>query len=147
MDYLFELYDVFSDQDGWSVRNEMVERVKMEQPLYESVRRVVLNICRSTFEDLVSELEDPDNSPDELMLYCLSDTYNRHTLVVCKNRYWSTLEIEDAITEEELFNQCHVKLVYLGNGIFGELKRKPYSQNLNNPIMTEHETSNLMKIR
>ena len=100
-----------------------------------------------TFQYWVIELQDPDNSPDELMLYCLSCTYNCHTLVVCKNRYWSTLEIKDAITEEELFNQCHIKLVYLGDGIFGELKRKPYSQNLNNPIMTEHETSNLMKIR
>ena len=146
-DYLFELFGLFLDQDGWSVRKEMVERVKMEQPLYETVSRVVLNMHRCTFEDWITELEDPDNLPDELMLYCLSRTYNHHTLVVCKNRYWSTLEIEEAITEEELFNQCHVKLVYLGDGIFGELKRKPYSQNLDNPKMTEQETSDLMKIR
>ena len=126
---------------------EMVERVKMEQPLYESVTRVVLNMCECTFEDWVIELEDPDNSPDELMLYCLCHIYNCHTIVVCKNRYWSTLEIEEAITEEELFNHSHVKLVYLGDGIFGELKRKLYSQNLNNSIMTEQESSDLMKIR
>ena len=145
-DYLFEQFGMFSDQDGWSVRKEMVERVKIEQPLYESVSRV-LNMRGCTFEDWVIELEDPDNSPDELMLYCLSHTYNCHTIVVCKNRYWSTLEIEEAIKEEELFNQCHIKLVYLGDGMFGELKRKPYSQNLNNPIMTEQETSDLMEIK
>ena len=50
-DYLFELFGMFSDQDGWSVRKEMVERVKMEQPIYESVGRVVLNMCGCTFED------------------------------------------------------------------------------------------------
>ena len=146
-DCLFELFGLFSDQDGWSVQKEMVELVKMEQSLYETVGRVILSMCGCTIEYWLEELQDPDNPPDELILYCLSQTYNHHTLVVCKNRYWSPLEIEEAITEEELFNHCHVKLAYLGDGIFGELKRKPYSQNLNNQLMTEQESMDLMKIR
>ena len=146
-DHLFELFGLFSDQDGWSVQKEMVEHVYMEQDLYETVRRVVLNMCGCTLEDWITELQDPDNSLDELMLYCLSRTYNCHTLVVCKNRYWSTLEIEDSITEAELFNQCQIQLVYLGNGTFGELKRKPYTQNLDNPVTSEQKQSKLMKIK
>ena len=84
-DFLFELFGIFSSEDGWSVRKEMVTRVKMEKPLYESVGRVVLNMRGCTIDEWLEELEDPDNPPDELMLFCLSRTYNRHTVVICKN--------------------------------------------------------------
>ena len=38
-------------------------------------------------------------------------------------------------------------LVYLGSGIFGQLRRKPYLQNLTNPLVEEFESIALMNIR
>ena len=70
-DYLFELFGIFSSEDGWSVRKEMVTRVKMEKDLYTSVGRIVLNMRGCTIDDWLEELEDPDNPPDELMLFLL----------------------------------------------------------------------------
>ena len=143
-DFLFELFGVFSSKDGWTVRKEMLERVKLECDLYSTVGKTVLNMRECNIDEWLSELEDPDNSPDELMLYCLSCTYNRHTVVLCKDRFWNTLHLEEPITEGTLFSNCHVHLVYLGSGIFGQLWRKPYSQNLQNPLVEEHELMALM---
>ena len=57
------------------------------------------------------------------------------------------MESSTPICEEELLINCHVHLFYLGNGVYGQLKRKPYSQNLHDPITEEHLSEALMKIR
>ena len=85
-DFLFEHFGLFSSEDGWTVRKQMVTLVRRESKLYETVGRVVLNMHGCRIEDWLTELEDPINPPDELMLYALSRTYNRHTLVVCRTR-------------------------------------------------------------
>ena len=56
------------------------------------------------------------------------------------------MHTDEPISENDLLTNCHVHLVYLGNGVYGELKRKPYSQNLHNPITDEHLSEALMKI-
>ena len=146
-DYLFEHFGLFSSEDGWTVRKQMVGLVKHESNLYESVGRVVLNMRGCGIDDWLEELEDPNNPPDELMLYCLSRTYNRHTLVICKSRNWSTIECDSPLTEEELLVSCHVHLVYLGNNVYAQLRRKPYSQDLSNPFTKEQLNQALMKVR
>ena len=143
-DFLFELFGVFSSEDRWTVRKEMLERVRLEQDLYSTVGKTVLNMRGCNIDEWISELEDPDNPPDELMLYCLSHTYNRHTVVLCKDRFWNTFHLEELITKSTLFSSCHVHLVYLASGIFGQLRRKPYLQNLQNPLVEEHESMALM---
>ena len=146
-DYLFELFGIFSNEDGWTVRKEMVNRIRKEHEFYQSVGRVVLNMRGCDLDDWLEELEDPFNLPDELMLYALSKTFDRHTLVVCKERNWSTLHSDGPVSQETLFANCHVQLVYLGNGVYGELKHKPYSKDLSNPITDEYFNEALMKIR
>ena len=43
-DFLFELFGIFSSEDRWTVRKEMIERVRMEHELYSKVGRTVLNM-------------------------------------------------------------------------------------------------------
>ena len=82
---------------------------------------------------------------DELLIYALSRTYNRHTLVMCNHRYWSTVESREVLSEMELFDACHVHLIYLGNGVFGELKPRPFQSAPS--CSFEHDETNFSKPR
>ena len=111
-DFLFEHFGLFSSEDGWTVRKQMVTLIRRECELYDTVGRVVLNMHGCDIDDWLSEMEDPINPLDELMLYALSRTYNRHTLVICKSRNWSTIQLDNPILEQDLLTTCHVHLVY-----------------------------------
>ena len=50
--------------------------------------------------------------------------YSRHTLVVTVNKMWSTIEHSSPLNLLELLNEYSVKLIYLGQQRFGELKPK-----------------------
>ena len=45
-------------------------------------------------------------------------------MVLCANRAWSTVGTDDPIDSDRLLEICHVKLVYIGHNMFGELHEK-----------------------
>ena len=59
---------------------------------------------------------------DELGILSLSHMYRLHTLVVTVNKMWSTIEHSSPLNLLELLNGCSVKLIYLCQLRFGELK-------------------------
>ena len=65
---------------------------------------------------------------------------------MCKHRYWSTVESNDVLSEMELFEACHVHLIYLGNGVFGELKHRPFESAAPRPSVAENDEIELPKI-
>ena len=71
-------------------------------------------------------------------LLSLSALYRRHTLVVTANKLWSTIEYPTPVNLLELLNECSVKLVYLGQLRFGELK--PYPRSPPRPIPIKSST-------
>ena len=62
---------------------------------------------------------------DELTLYALSRSYNRHTIVYNKNRLWCTMEIKTPMPPVDIHNNCNVHLIYIEGGLFATLRRKP----------------------
>ena len=92
-------------------------------------------------------MSDENQFPDELMLYALSRTYNRHTMLILKDRNWSTVASDNPISEQELWSICHVHLAYLGNGVFVEVKIKPFEGPHKDPITMEALARALNKIR
>ena len=62
---------------------------------------------------------------DELGILSLSHMYKCHTLVVTMNKMWSTIKHSSPLNLLELLNECSVKLIYLGQLRFGELKPRP----------------------
>ena len=44
------------------------------------------------------------------------------------------------------FSSCHFHLIYLSSSVFSQLRRKSYSQNLQDPIHEEHELILLMSM-
>ena len=83
------------------------------------------------------EMSDSNHSPDELMLFALSRTYNRHTMVLCKQHIWTTIYADPPLDAKTLLAACHIHLVYLGNGLYGELKKRPFPSNIDNPLLKE----------
>ena len=62
---------------------------------------------------------------DELGILSLSSIYRLHSMVVTVNKMWSTIEHSLLLNLLELLNEYSVKLIYLGQLHFGELKPKP----------------------
>ena len=76
----------------------------------------------NTWIDMV---EDNRICCDELALLGLSAMYQRHCLVVTKNKFWSTIETKELLSIINLMKECTVRLLYLGNMKFGTLHWHP----------------------
>ena len=53
--------------------------------------------------------------------------YQRHCLVVTKNKFWSTIETKEPLSIINLMKECTVRLLYLGNTKFGTLRWHPHN--------------------
>ena len=51
--------------------------------------------------------------------------YKRHCLVFTSTKCWTTFEPEQPLSEDELFDECNIRLLYIEPGIFGELRMRP----------------------
>ena len=146
-DHLFEIFGAYSSEEPSVVRQGMVQLIKAEKNLYSSVGCVALGVRGCDLDAWLDEMENPETVPDKLMLYALSCAYNRHTLVFCKSQVWSTIEIVESMDEMTLMNTCHLQLVYMGVGVYGILKVKPFKGGIPNPVNMERLDQALMKIR
>ena len=61
------------------------------------------------------------------MLFALSQTYQCYSCVYTSFRGWSTITSDELLLFDEMLTVCHVKLVYIGERMFGELCLKPFS--------------------
>ena len=84
MNFLFDYFGSYSEQDGSEICMEMITRVKLEAELYNKVGQTVLNLRGCDLDTWCDKMIDSNQLPDELMLFALSRTYNRHTMVLCK---------------------------------------------------------------
>ena len=66
-------------------------------------------------------MADVDTPGDELTLYVLAHMY-RHVYVFKQMFWWTMLLYTIPITEKELMAQCDNVLVYIWDGVFGELE-------------------------
>ena len=64
---------------------------------------------------------------DELMLFALARTFQRHVVVYSRNRCWCTIGTDEPINGDRLLEVCQVHLVYIGENMYGELRRKPFA--------------------
>ena len=143
---MYELFGAFSEEDPVTVCTVMLKLIKAEYELYSTVGRVVLNVRGCDLDTWLEEMDSNITIPDELMLYALSRAYNRHTFVLCKDRIWSTLEITGFMDDLDIFNACHVHLAYVDSSVYAELKPKPFSGNIPDPIAIELEGQTLMQV-
>ena len=81
---------------------------------------------------------------DILCVYLLSMATGTHTAVhLSNNRVWSTLEVMPTL-HDDLMQQCNKHLVYLGLGVFLQLKEHPTINILGTVIGQDPETHKLL---
>ena len=140
------MFGAFSGENASVVRSDIINRIKLEDKLYASVGQIILNMRGCELSAWLKDMADPNQFPDELMIYALSRTYNRHTMIILKDRNWSTVSSDNPISEDELWSICHVHLAYLGNSVFAEVKIKPFEGPHKDPITMEALARALNKI-
>ena len=124
--HLYEYFGQFSDHTGSEVRQILSNLIELNDMFYRSVGFVVLDMHATSYETWVESVGDETAYADELVLYSLCKLYDRHAMVYCHGRNWSTIDPTNPMDTAELHNACNIHLVYLSPGIFGELKRRPF---------------------
>ena len=73
--------------------------------------------------------------------YCPECTVSKAHPCCNANKLWSTIEHPTPVNLLELLNECSVKLVYLGQLRFGELKTHPRKPSIPMPIKSSTKKS------
>ena len=122
-DAMFSLFGEFSNQAGTEVRDTMIGWSYDNFRLLERVFKVALDQRKITLRVWLEKMADEHTPGDELALYVLARMYRRHVYVYTQMFWWTTLLYTLPVTEQELLSQCEVVLVYVKDGVYGELDR------------------------
>ena len=123
-DMLFELLGRFSQDDPTMVRANMLTEVKQYKEWYERAA-YIMNVMKSTDLDTwLNIMKYEGIKGDEIALHALARVYQCHVVVYTKSRPWTTVKFTSKMTEEKLPKVCDIHLLYMGNHVFAELKRK-----------------------
>ena len=122
-DAMFSLFGEFSNQVGTEVRDTMIGWSYDNFRLLERVFKVALDQRKTTLREWLEKMADEHTPGDELALYVLARMYRRHVYVYTQMFWWTTLLYSLPVTEQELLSQCEVVLVYVKDGVYGELDR------------------------
>ena len=128
---LFELFGEYSNQTGLQVRKMMLKYLgitkKKGAETSNSLKNawIALHMQNLTARSWADGMFSRDTPGDEIALFILSRMYNRHSMVITSANIWSTVESQTPLTEEELFNLCDIRLLYIEPGVFGELRPRP----------------------
>ena len=124
------LLDVFSKYCGYDdstyTRLDMLTFVAENTTRYEWNAHVLLKMHGTNLDGWVKTMTDCLNRGDELAIYALCDMLKRHAFVFTRTKPWTTVDGSiGSLTVPELCMMCDVRLIYLGNNKFGEIKCKP----------------------
>ena len=119
---MFDLFGEFSNQSGSEVRDTMIGWSYDNFRMLDSVFTVALRHRNTTLRAWLNNMADEHTPGDELTLYILARMYRRHVYVFTQMFWWTTLLYTVPVSEKELMAQCDVVLVYIRDGIFGELE-------------------------
>ena len=122
-DAMFSIFGEFSNQAGPEVRDTMIGWSYDNFRLLERVFKVALDQRKTTLRSWLEKMTNIHTPGDKLALYILSRMYRRHVYVYTQMFWWTTLLYTLPITEQELLSQCEIVLVYVKDGIYGELEQ------------------------
>ena len=123
-DHVYEYFGKFNGLSSTAVRKNLLSFISGNIDFVEKRSTVCLPIRNMGFDKWLDTIND-GFCCDELALLALSAMYQRHTLVVTKNKFWSTIESAAPLNLLEVMKHCTVRLLYMGNLGFGVLQWKP----------------------
>ena len=124
------LFDMFAKYCGYDdstyARLDMLTFVAENTARYEWNAHVLLKMHGTNLDGWVKTMTDCLNRGNELAIYAICDMLKRHAFVFTRTKPWTTVDGSiGTLTVPELCMMCDVRLIYLGNNKFGEIKCKP----------------------
>ena len=113
---MFELFGTFSDETSEEVRSKMLDILGangengFHNEFYDRCF-IALHMAGIELLDWISEMHKSDTPGDEIMLFELCKSYNRHCMVYTHGNIWSTVATKTLIPEEQLSELCPIKTV------------------------------------
>ena len=107
-DHVYELFGNFNGLSAPEVRMHLLEYIYENIDFFECRSSVCLALHGIGINTWVDMVEDSRICCDELELLGLSAMYQRHCLVVTKNKFWSTIETKEPLSIINLMKECSV---------------------------------------
>ena len=120
--HIYDLFGDFARYTATQVRLLLLKHIARDPGFHMRRGTVCLEMRNVSFKQWLNRVADDRMYCDELGILSLSHMFRCHTLVVTVNKMWSTIEHSSPLNLLELLNECSVKLIYLGQLHFGELK-------------------------
>ena len=124
-DHAYELFSSFNGLSAKEVRMHLLEYIYENIEFFECRSSVCLALHGIGMNTWVDMVKDSRICCDELALLGLSAMYQRHCLVVTKNKFFSMIETKEPLSIINLMKECTVRLLYLGDLKFGTLRWQP----------------------
>ena len=122
------VYDIFAgycNLNKFELKDKVTEEVSNNTVWYDRLGRVYFGWKDTDVSTWLKKQKYKNNAPDEMCIYALSVIFRQHTIIYTTYQPWCTVDIKPGMRPEVVEEACETRLVYLGDNLFGELKRKP----------------------
>ena len=120
---LFEIFGKLCSVNAVDMKEQLIDWICDNHMDLANCMSIALNQSNQSLTEWLQKLTmNDDFVPDELTLYCLARFTGHHALVYTNDFCWSTLLNQFRLSEDALYERSKVKLVYVGNHMFNELK-------------------------
>ena len=128
---MFELFGTLSADDVNEVRENMINMVLYIKSQFAAACCIPLLLKGINIDQWINNMSSHNSPGDELPLFALSKIYMRHASVVTKTGIWSTMDLVDT-SEGDILEKSDIKLLHMGQGLFGVLRKKTALPNPSN---------------
>ena len=125
-DCLFDMFGRYSGESAVDVRKDLLDSILEERDFFQQVGCQFFKQHLTNLDDWVADMRDVNSPCDELVLYSLARRYNRHVIVHTTEEHWSTVQHYEKFDENTLLVICHLRLAYVGCGLYGIIRKKGY---------------------
>ena len=127
------VYDIFAgycNLSKFELKDKVTQEVSENTVWYDRLGRVYFGWKNTDVSTWLKKQKFKNNAPDEMCIYALSVIFCWHTIIYTTYQPWCTVDIKPGMWPEIVEEACETRLVYLGDNLFGELKRKPLTMTL-----------------
>ena len=131
------IYELYGDgEEGEIVKEQVQTWICDNRQDVTRAAGITLRAKELSFSSWFRASEE-NRSPDELIVYCLSKMYKKHTVILNKRFAWSTLSNYISYTDLEIVQQSSIILIYVSISKYAVLKPswtvKPSEENTPTP--------------
>ena len=144
---MYQLFSFWSGDEPEELKATILDLIKVNYAYYKRVSLLWLKCKGISFTNWLHDRINPHNAGDELMLFAMCREFDRHCIIHSKTKIWSTVQTDEPLDVDTLHKKCDVILCFMGNGVFGVLRKKPGSHNAPLDTKSNQNVARLQSIR